>query len=64
MRKQETGYAQAKPGEHTYKMLEAEQAIDGKLFKAGDTVKLDPKTAALMQSRGVRLAEVSKPTEA
>ena len=44
----------------TYEVLDNDQPIDGKVHKAGDKVKLDPKVAAILQSRGVRLSEVEK----
>lgn len=51
-------YASTKAAGCEYEVLTDETAIDGKLYKAGDTVMLDKEQAALLQSRGVCLSEV------
>ena len=54
-------YASQPKGETcSYEVLVDETAIEGKLYKAGDKVKLDKEQAALLQSRGVCLSEVTK----
>lgn len=53
-------YAEQKAAGCEYEVLVDETAIEGKLYKAGDKVMLDKEQAALLQSRGVCLSEVSK----